>query len=56
MKKTFEEWYEEVDRQVQRLSGLNRDDLPDCLYWDWYEDEVNPTTAAKRAIRNAKDS
>jgi hypothetical protein len=53
---TFEEWKKKVDQHVETMIGLSCDDLPDCCYRDWYEDKVDAKAAAKRAIRNAKDS
>jgi len=50
----FKVWMHAVDRTVERLAGLSRDDLPDCPYADWYEDGVMPGQAARRAIRGAQ--
>ena len=55
LRKTFEVWIKEVDAHIVKKVGLYHDDLPDCLYHDWYEDGVSPSSAASRAIRSAKE-
>ena len=55
MKKTFEEWMKEVNHYISRVVFLTSDDLPDCCYRDWYDDNVTPKTAAKRAIKSANE-
>lgn len=54
MKKTFDEWMEEVNEEVSKALGLGLDayDLTDQPYYDWWEDGVRPKTAAKRALRD----
>lgn len=52
---TFEEWKVSVNFWVRRDHGLDLDDLPDCPYRDWYDDGISPLTAAKRAIKLAKE-
>ena len=52
---TFEAWMRQVDAEVTRRTGLGVDDLPDCCFRDWYEDDMSPSSAAKRAIRNARE-
>lgn len=54
-KKTFEEWFKEVDQHVQKAVIISVHELPDCPYHDWYDDGVRPATAAKRAIKNSFD-
>ena len=53
MAMSFEQWLVQVDNAVWSRVGLGRDDLPDCPYRDWYEEEVSPLRAAIRAIRMA---
>lgn len=53
---TFESWIAAVDSHLIRQCGMVHDDLPDCCYTDWYADGVEPKGAARRAIRNAKES
>ena len=50
---TYEEWYRAVNRHVFELCELDTEDLPDCCYRDWYEGDVSPKMAAKKALRNA---
>ena len=51
----FDDWKRAVDDAVGRLTGLSADDLPDVCYRDWYDDDVSPVVAARRAIRNAME-
>lgn len=53
--KSYEEWVKEVDKWVYALSGLSLYDLPDVSLRDWYEDGMKAASAAKKAIKNAKD-
>lgn len=53
MEKNFERWKRSVDRAVESRIGLSADDLPDCPYRDWFEDDVPPDAAACRAIMEA---
>lgn len=52
----FEKWIKAVDAHIAAFCGLGSDDLPDCCYRDWYDSGVSPAAAAKRAIKNAKES
>lgn len=47
----FEKWMEEVDALVYKRAGLSVHDLPDCPFLDWFNDDVMPGVAARRAIR-----
>jgi hypothetical protein len=49
---TFNEWMRAVDRQVQARVGLSSDDLADCAYRDWYDDDMSATEAAELALEN----
>ncbi len=51
---TFEEWKREVDSLLIHSIGISADDLPDCLYYDWYEDRLRPIRAANQALKNAE--
>jgi hypothetical protein len=55
MARTYEDWKDLVSFTCERLCGLSCDDLPDAPYRDWYEENLSPTRAAARAIRNAKE-
>lgn len=52
MKRTFEEWMNQVDIYLDATVGLTHNDLADCCYRDWYDDGVSPKVAAKRALAN----
>ena len=52
--KSFVEWKKEVDKEVEKQCGMSVDDLPDCCFHDWYEDNVSPKSAAMLAIKNAE--
>lgn len=52
-KKTFEEWFKEVDREVQSRVGLSVRDLEDCPYRDWYDNGKTVKGAATAALKNA---
>ena len=51
----FDIWMAKVNAIISAKYGLSSDDLPDVCYADWYEDEVSPTSAARRAIRYAQE-
>ena len=55
MAKTFDQWMQEVNRAVEHLVGLSADDLPDWNYRDAYDDGASPSSAARQAIRAARD-
>jgi len=50
----FDTWMSKVKAEVQKLSGVSADDLPDVAYHDWYDDGVTPSRAARRAVKNAE--
>ena len=50
-KKTFKEWFAEVDREIAHRYGMGALDLADCPYQDWYEDGMTPKRAASKAIK-----
>ncbi|MGH7539338.1 MAG: DUF5419 family protein [Gemmatimonadales bacterium] len=53
MKATFAQWMKAVDATVERIVGLSANDLADAPYRDWFDDDMDPTTAARRAVRAA---
>lgn len=53
MKYTFTEWMILVNDKIDQRIGCEADDLPDCPYHDWYDQDIPPVVAASRAIRNA---
>ena len=40
---------------MYRKQGCSVHDLPDCCYFDWYEDDMSPARAAAKAIRSARE-
>lgn len=50
----FDAWMSKVNAEVDKLSGMRADDLPDVAYRDWYDDGLAPSRAARRAIKNAE--
>lgn len=55
MKLNFDDWMKQVNKEVERLSNLSSDDLPDCCYADWHKNGISPKAAAKRAIKNSNE-
>jgi hypothetical protein len=53
---TFEEWMKRVDMIIIRACGLSVNDLPDCRFYDWYQQRVRPVHAANRALRYANNN
>ena len=51
----FTDWMKAVDDAVYRKQGCSVHDLPDCCYFDWYEDDMSPARAAAKAIRSARE-
>lgn len=49
----FAKWLRAVDTVCCLIAGVSVHDLPDCLFRDWFEDGVKPSTAARRALRDA---
>jgi hypothetical protein len=57
MKKTFEQWKQQVDLEVRvRCGGLSADDLDDWRYTDDWREGLSPKRSAARAIKNAKEA
>ena len=46
----YEAWCARIDDLIWYRTGCGREDLPDCLYHDWYDEGLTPLTAAIRAI------
>lgn len=51
----FKEWLNKVDNVIEIKYGLTTADLPDCNYYDMFEDGYTPSRAANVAIKNAHD-
>ena len=52
---TYSAWKKAVDEACWKLEGLSIDDLPDCPLADWFDAGTRPVTAARRAIRMARE-
>lgn len=50
---TFEQWMTKVDDAIDAQVGMTSADLPDCDWWNWWNDGVSAQRAAARAIKNA---
>ena len=50
---TFTAWMVQVDRQLQRFTGLDSRDLPDWDYWSAWDADMTPAAAAKEAAAAA---
>ena len=53
MEQTYDGWMEQVDDKVWEIAGCSIWDLTDACLADWYEDDLTPCQAAKKAIRYA---
>ena len=51
MKKSFDQWLQEVDDILERKLQLDHNEMADVNYKEWYENGVSPKTAATRAIK-----
>lgn len=49
----FDAWMKLVDWCLEGRCGMSHLDLPDCAYWDWWEDGYSPDAAAYKALREA---
>lgn len=54
-KRTFEKWFEEANVACLEKCGMSLEDLPDCPFYDWYEDGKSPKVAANKAIKMIDD-
>ncbi len=48
--RSFKEWMEEVNICILAEIGFTADDLPDYMFYDSYEDAVEPGEAAAECI------
>ena len=51
----FEAWMAKVDAVLVKKCGLDSSDLPDWMYRDAFEDGASPASAAKEALKAAKE-
>ena len=52
MDKDFKAWFETVDVEVSKISGVSVHDLADMNFWDMWNDGVSATEAAEAALEN----
>ena len=48
---TFDAWMKAVDVCVLAKYGVSVHDLPDCPFYDWFDDDVRPEEAATLAVK-----
>ena len=48
--RNFNVWFDAVSKLV-RKSGFDVRDLPDQPYFDWFDDGLSPSRAAKRVLK-----
>lgn len=51
----FDQWIKKVDHILLSTCGLTSDYLPDCLYRDWFDDNMDYQKAAKIAAAFAQE-
>ncbi len=51
----FNVWMAKVDALIAKSTGVGADDIPDYCYRDAFDDGASPSSAAKAAIRAAKE-
>lgn len=48
---TFKQWMKLVNRAVYAKCLMTCDDLADCCYWDWWNDDMSPADAADMVLQ-----
>lgn len=51
----YKAWKLLVDKNLERMCGMDSEWLPDADYTRWYEEGKTPLMAAKLALKNAKE-
>lgn len=54
MKKTFEQWMDDVNAELLSQMGLTSDDLPDYTYYDAYTDGMAICDVVEEVMENAE--
>ena len=49
----FQHWMQKLITHLESEHGLHPDDLPDVAYRDWYDLELSPEGAGRRALAEA---
>ena len=47
---SFEKWMKAVDELLIKKCGLPSEDLPDCMWAQWYEDGITPRDAVESCL------
>ena len=57
MKKSYEEWENELDLAVRKEYFISINDGIDCCFYDWYEDGVSIKSAVRKwhRVQQGKD-
>ena len=50
----FSKWMGKVNARLIEKTGMTSEDLPDCCYRDWFDDGMQPRSAAAQVIKAAK--
>ena len=53
---SYASWKKEVDKEIQRRTGMSADDIDDWRYASDFDEGVSAKRSAARAIKNAKDA
>ena len=55
MEKTYDEWVKAVDNAVWEKVGCSVYDLADCIFEDWYDEDMTAEQAAIKAIKYSQE-
>jgi len=50
----FKEWMAKVNLLLEKKTGMDSNDLPDCPYHDWFDVGMSVGGAARQAIKIAR--
>ena len=51
IQRAFENWKQKVDATLLKAVGITSDDLMDVDYYGWYDADVSPAAAARKAVQ-----
>lgn len=51
---TIEQWNRQLDRELEKLCGMNMDCLPDYDTWNAWNDGETPQHTARKVIKAAQ--
>jgi len=49
---TFSDWFQEVDEDIRRLTGIGTEGVHVERWHDWYDEGYSPLQAAETALMN----